>query len=312
MQYDIIGDVHGQFDKLEALLKQLGYQQTNHVYRHPGRQAIFVGDIVDRGPKQLECLQLVRAMVEAGAAHMAMGNHEFNALSWATPDPYKPGDFLRTRLGDKGEHNYQQHIEFLKAMHGKDALYQSAVDWFKTLPLWLDLGCIRVVHACWSSFYMKQIELQLTTAHQVTDQFLIAAGQKGTLEYEAAEIILKGPEVSLPPGFSFQDKDGYTRDKIRIKWWDQAAKTYKQLALPAAGDEYDLPDMEVHVPAGVIIDDVSVPIFFGHYWMTGKPGLQAPNMACLDYSAAKDGPLVAYRWQGEAQLCNDNFVYLQP
>ena len=45
------------------------------------------------------------------------------------------------------------------------------------------------------------------------------------------------------------------------------------------------------------------PVFFGHYWLTGEPVLQSPNALCLDYSAGKDGPLVAYRWEdGEEAL----------
>ena len=44
MAYDIIGDIHGQADKLEALLRTLGYRDTAGAWRHPERQAIFVGD----------------------------------------------------------------------------------------------------------------------------------------------------------------------------------------------------------------------------------------------------------------------------
>jgi hypothetical protein len=50
------------------------------------------------------------------------------------------------------------------------------------------------------------------------------------------------------------------------------------------------------------------PVFIGHYWMTGKPGRQSPKVACVDYSAAGDGPLVAYRWDGEQELDARRFV----
>ena len=50
------------------------------------------------------------------------------------------------------------------------------------------------------------------------------------------------------------------------------------------------------------------PVFIGHYWMSGKPELQSPKVACVDYSAAKDGPLVAYRWDGEQELDASRFV----
>jgi hypothetical protein len=93
--FDVIGDIHGEFDKLIELLGHLGYQDKAGAYRHPDRTAIFVGDLIDRGPKQLATVDLVRGMAEAGTAQCIMGNHEFNAIAWATPDPDKPGDFLR-------------------------------------------------------------------------------------------------------------------------------------------------------------------------------------------------------------------------
>ena len=52
--------------------------------RHSERTMIFVGDFIDRGPDQREVLRIVRSMCEAGAAKAVMGNHEFNAIGWAT------------------------------------------------------------------------------------------------------------------------------------------------------------------------------------------------------------------------------------
>ena len=82
--YDIIGDVHGYAATLEKLLEQLGYSKKGGTYSHPTRQAMFVGDIIDRGPKIREALHLVRRMVLEGAALMVLGNHEFNAIGWHT------------------------------------------------------------------------------------------------------------------------------------------------------------------------------------------------------------------------------------
>jgi protein phosphatase len=89
--FDIIGDVHGCGDELETLLGSLGYDveerrdgvglDTGPVYRHPdGRQAVFVGDLVDRGPRVLDTLRIVRNMVEAGSGLCVMGNHEKKLL----------------------------------------------------------------------------------------------------------------------------------------------------------------------------------------------------------------------------------------
>jgi hypothetical protein len=83
MAYDIIGDIHGQADKLHALLAHMGYENRNGAYRHPSRSAIFVGDFIDKGPQQIESVMTVRRMVEAGTAQAVMGNHEFNAIAWA-------------------------------------------------------------------------------------------------------------------------------------------------------------------------------------------------------------------------------------
>jgi len=84
--YDIIGDIHGCAAKLEALLVDLGYRPDapNGAYRHPDRTAIFVGDLIDRGPGQLRVLEVAKAMADAGTAQVAMGNHEFNAIAYAT------------------------------------------------------------------------------------------------------------------------------------------------------------------------------------------------------------------------------------
>ena len=89
--FDIIGDVHGCCDELEELLEKLGYETAGHVsssglpfgsswYAHPTRKAIFVGDLVDRGPRVLDTLKLVMNMVAMGAAHCVPGNHDIKLL----------------------------------------------------------------------------------------------------------------------------------------------------------------------------------------------------------------------------------------
>jgi protein phosphatase len=81
--FDIIGDVHGCFEELVALLRQLGYEvaeppgSAGHAVRPPeGRKAVFVGDLVDRGPKVPAVLRLVMGMVESGTALVVQGNHD--------------------------------------------------------------------------------------------------------------------------------------------------------------------------------------------------------------------------------------------
>ncbi|GAA1309450.1 polynucleotide kinase-phosphatase [Planotetraspora silvatica] len=75
--FDIIGDVHGCRSELETLLRTLGWTVTPTGAVHPeGRTAVFVGDLVDRGPDTPGVLRLVMGMVEAGTALCVSGNHE--------------------------------------------------------------------------------------------------------------------------------------------------------------------------------------------------------------------------------------------
>ncbi|MCX7592765.1 MAG: polynucleotide kinase-phosphatase [Fischerella sp.] len=94
--FDIIGDIHGCYDELEELLEKLGYiknTETENIspcspslwdaatYYHPqGRKAVFLGDLVDRGPRILDTVKLVRNMVVAGTAICVPGNHENKLL----------------------------------------------------------------------------------------------------------------------------------------------------------------------------------------------------------------------------------------
>lgn len=75
--FDIIGDIHGCFDELVLLLKKLGYVIEDYHVTHPeGRKVVFIGDLVDRGPKSVEVLKLVMGMVKDGLAFCVQGNHD--------------------------------------------------------------------------------------------------------------------------------------------------------------------------------------------------------------------------------------------
>jgi protein phosphatase len=84
--FDVIGDVHGCRAELETLLVELGYalrrDQAGRAVgaHHDSRRAVFVGDLVDRGPDTPGVLRLVMGMVEAGDALCVSGNHEAKLL----------------------------------------------------------------------------------------------------------------------------------------------------------------------------------------------------------------------------------------
>jgi len=307
MEYDVIGDIHGQADKLHGLLKALGYRETGGSWRHPSRTAIFVGDYIDRGPRQLDSVNTVRRMVDAGRALAIMGNHEFNAIAWHTPDPDQEGEYLRPRNGGKGQKNRAQHSAFLREVEGDPELHAELVDWFLTLPLWLDLPGLRVVHACWHDGYMDELRPHVTEDFKVPRDLMVDASREGQMAFRTIEGLTKGLEIALPDGHSFQDKDGHTRHNVRIRWWDAESTTYRDLALMSDAARLALPAVPIAHDARSAYDNLK-PVFFGHYWMKGKPVLQSPMSACVDYSAADDGPLVAYRWDGEPKLEDRNFI----
>jgi protein phosphatase len=82
--FDLIGDIHGCADELEELLGTLGYApDETGVWRHPeARKAVFLGDLVDRGPRVPDVLRIVMGMVKAGAALCVPGNHDEKLLRW--------------------------------------------------------------------------------------------------------------------------------------------------------------------------------------------------------------------------------------
>ena len=106
---------------------------------------LFLGDLVDRGPGQVEVINIVRNMIEAGSGRTIMGNHEWNAIGFGTPDP-DSGDYLRPRTAEQAA-----RAQGVSAQVGEDSpLHKELVEWFKTLPPVLDLGSIRLCHAWWN------------------------------------------------------------------------------------------------------------------------------------------------------------------
>jgi len=229
-----------------------------------------------------------------------MGNHEFNAIAYATPRPDAPGEYLRSH----SERNEDQHKEFLGQVREGSALHQDLVRWFKTLPVAIDLGPIRVVHAWWHAPHIAVMP-DRAAGDALSEEFMVAACTRGSPEWEAIEGLTKGLEIDLPEGASFQDHAGVERHQTRARWWDGSARTFRDAAIVPAGQMHKMPDHPLPSP---LPGAWGTPVFVGHYWMPGSPCLQSPLVACVDYSAALDGPLVCYRWQGEDELDARQFV----
>jgi Calcineurin-like phosphoesterase len=303
--FDIIPDIHGQLAKLDKLLQYLEWHQTPAGWRPPSpdRKIVFLGDYIDRGPENGAVIRKVRSLVDSGYAVALMGNHELNAIHFHTLDP-ETDEPLRLR-SDK---NYQQHRTFLQEFPIGQPETVEAIAWFKTLPVFFEADGLRAVHACWHNETIAALR-EMGISGRLSEDDLISAGREGHVLYEALDILLKGPDISLPDGSVFTDKDGHVRRQIRVNWWKTDAEGWKDIAMSVP-----IPDQ---LPAGPLPDDLprfgypgkAPPVVFGHYWPTGTPVLQAGNVLCLDYSAGSDGPLLGYRLTPEAEHFElDNIV----
>jgi protein phosphatase len=135
--FDLIGDVHGCREELEGLLGRLGYALAEGAWRHPeGRTAVFVGDLVDRGPDSMGVVALVRAMHEAGSALCVPGNHDQKFMKWLQ--------------GRKVTLNHGLDLTVAQAEGMLDADARASLErWLRELPahLVLDEGRLVVAHA---------------------------------------------------------------------------------------------------------------------------------------------------------------------
>lgn len=308
--FDLIGDVHGCARTLQALLELLGYRYHRGVWRHPRRVALFTGDLVDRGPQVRETLLTVRAMVAAGAALLVPGNHEYNLLGWYAPAPEGSG---QTWLRPHTSRNHAGLAETLEAFEGHPRDLADTLAWLRTLPLWLESPALRVVHACWDGTMLEQFcasHEERTLSESLTE----AACWRGSLARRFLDRLLNGTALQLPESAEMVGRDGVRRSWFRTAFWVPEPRTLGE----AAFQPDPLPSALHHQPLDAAARDrllvypaSAPPVFFGHYWLSGRPHLQADNVCCLDYSSVLGGRLVAYRFDGERRLDPSHFVWVE-
>lgn len=312
-KYDIIGDVHGYATPLRQLLDQLGYSQDENADWHhdEGRQLIFVGDLIDRGPEQKDTLHLVRSLVESDMAKCILGNHEYSILRLHIERSNGKGPVQS--LAD----SRNQHKAFF------DQLTKEEIDdilpFLFSLPIYLDLPEFRVVHAYYSQDYIDY----LTENHVLTPEgrfkneavFTLVAHQNGPTDLkERLEALIKGPVVRFPE--PFRDHVDEPRKRCRIKWWlntddvrdmiDFSDKKNPGLRYKYSADEIDTS----FLPSPIRYSD-DKPLFFGHYWMRAAvPHVISSKLACTDFSVSSEDKLAAYRFQGESELNSDHFQWV--
>ena len=299
--YDIIGDIHGHAAELEDLLRTLGYGEVDGRYSHPeGRKVVFLGDYIDRGPNIRRVLQIVRGMIDSGEAYGILGNHEVNALWYHNKDD--EGNFLRKH----GPSETKQHAATLQQIAEPDPKEWSEwLDWLARLPLWIDFGAFRVVHACWSPVSIEALAGIDLSSHAD----LVKYSRKGSISNELLRPLLNGPELDLPAGRVFMASGNKECKEIRYKWWSSlSGLSYRQALYP--GEDPQLPDDDIiNPPAPYSVKSGDSILFFGHYAIQDTvPQRILPNLVCLDYGMGKGGQIVAYPWDGEVELNPSKFI----
>jgi hypothetical protein len=306
--FDLIGDVHGCCDSLITLLEKLGYEKRANVYQHPQRTAIFLGDLVDRGPKIRETLHLVRNMVRHGSAQMVLGNHEIAAIRYLTPArPNSDRQFLREHT-NRTNHMISETLAQFQPYPGE---LEEFVQWFYELPLFIETEFFRVVHACWDH---QHIESYLARHKKPQLDEEIMHQPFSSESRQTIEILTRGANLSLPGGEKMRTRDGYSRASFRSKFWHESPQVYGDLVFQPD----PLPDHIHHQPLtdnqraqAIRYNLHEKPLFVGHYWCSGIPTPINKNIACVDYSAVNGGKMTAYRMSQETTLSKQNFVWVE-
>ena len=108
-KYNIIGDIHGHAQELKKLLKSLGYRENENGFHHPmNHQALFVGDLINRGPDTPLVLEIVEKMVLNKHAKAVLGNHEFRMIQKYLLDP----DAIDSRIVRIRSHGFNRFLYF--------------------------------------------------------------------------------------------------------------------------------------------------------------------------------------------------------
>lgn len=301
-QFDIIGDVHGYAVLLKKLLKEMGYSKADGIWRHPERTAIFIGDFINRGPQIRETLEIVHSMTLAGSALTILGNHEYTAILYHIKD--SKGDYLSKHISV----NRGQIQSTLTAFKNYKQEWKDYLRWFRSLPLYMDLGKIRIAHAYWNDEEMKFLSGFIPEG-KMKKSFLRSIHEN---QHPAASIIyktLKGLEFQSPSDLIIKCSKGIGRNIFRMNWWESPVnKTFRDLSF---GNKFILPAYRVPVEIAPTFEPYSPEkpiVFIGHYCLTEGPKIVQSNICCIDGCVTGNQKLSAYRYNGEEMLIVENII----
>ncbi len=302
--YDIIGDIHGYHLEMELLLKRLGYNNESGYWKHSYRKAVFVGDFINRGPESRKVIDSIRSMVINESAYAILGNHEVNAITYFTQrsngKPLKMPRNGNRKLLDAFALEY--HYEYEKLMDD--------IKWLRTLPLYLELDGIRIVHAYWNAEHITKLN-SLYENGRIRKKYLKEIVNKESPLYVPFTETIKGVEFRLPKDIVIKDSNNIARTNFRVKWWvNPKGHTFKSLSY---GNKFSLPNYTI--PGELIHEYCVYPedapmVFIGHYCIGQGPLVPSQNICCVDACLASGGRLAAYRYSGEKRIDENRFVFI--
>ena len=316
---DIIGDIHGEYDALVALLWQLGYNKDG---LHPAnRTVVFVGDFVDRGHNSTAVLALAERWIKAKRAVAVLGNHEINLLR---NDPKEGSGWFF-------DEKHQDDKKKLGNYHRPDkTARENILSFLSSLPIALERHDLRVIHAAWRTDLIEQIrDRKIGTVQDQFDNFeetlqsqLEECGinDRKKLEKSAHAEVLR--HESTPPPFLHAHAEH-----------DEAMQMGNPLKVLTSGVERKLTDPSKVFRSGGkwrFVErvawwdeyDEKVPVVVGHYWRSFNNNANAEaetaesdlfgsidplawhgkhnNVFCIDFSIGK-------RWKERREGITENY-----
>ncbi|HET7204476.1 MAG TPA: metallophosphoesterase [Steroidobacteraceae bacterium] len=259
---DVVGDVHGEIDALEDLLRVLGY--TGRGEHAQARRLVFIGDLCDRGPDSPGVIRRVREMVDEGTAQCLLGNHELNVLRGVRKEAN--GWFF------EDDHD-RQRGQYLEARPARDTLARREIlEFFTTLPLALERMDLRLVHACWDDDRVAELRAAQGTSSAV-ELYRMYAGRAdersrvlGRFEEVRALLEHYGPRLRDPAAhvpmleaLAEHDLDYQMTNPVRVLTSGVELRTAAPYFMAGKWRMVERGDWWQSYVA-------DTPVIFGHYW----------------------------------------------
>jgi hypothetical protein len=259
---DVIGDIHGEIDALEDLLRVLGY--TGRGDHAQARRLIFIGDLCDRGPDSPAVIRRVREMIDAGTAQCLLGNHELTVLRGVRKDAN--GWYF------EDDHDRRKDTYLDSRPAADDAERREIHRFFATLPLALERADLRLVHACWDDDRVEElrnasgtaaaVELYRVHAHRAEERARAVGRLQevgALLEHYGAR--LRDPEARVPmlDALADHDLDYQMSNPLRVLTSGAESRATEPYFMAGKWRMVERDDWWATYRA-------DVHVVFGHYW----------------------------------------------